>query len=151
MADDHNADHDRAAVVAVHTFWARIEARDWAGVRRLLADAATLTWHASNERFLDADAIVRVNAIYPEGWQVRVVDVAARYDGRVHSIVEVRHGDARHFANSLFRFDGARVTQIDEYWSSVDAPPPWRNARAIGAYERFVPPPDLSPAPKGLP
>lgn len=140
-------------IKAVHSLWSLFQARDWAGARRLLADAATLTWHASGERLLDADAIIRVNAVYPEGWSLRVIEVNALLDGRVHSVVEVTHPPGRFFANSLFGFDGDRIARVDEYWSSVEPPPAWRTAQAIGAYERFgvglmhEPEPEPAPAP----
>ncbi|CAN5854809.1 nuclear transport factor 2 family protein [soil metagenome] len=130
-------------ITAMHTsqveaLWTRFEARDWAGARRLFADDATLTWHTSGERMLDADAIIRVNAIYPEGWRIRIVEINPLQDGRVHSIVEVLHGAQRFLANSLFRFDDAgSIAEVDEYFATFEAPPAWRTAEAIGAYERF--------------
>ena len=133
----------------VATLWALFEARDWAGARRLFADDATLTWHASGERMLDADAIIRVNTVYPEGWSLRVLEVNALQDGRVHSVIEVRHPPSQFIANSLFRFEHGRIAQVDEYWSTVEAPPPWRTAQAIGAYERFEAVPSAAPASGG--
>jgi uncharacterized damage-inducible protein DinB len=127
--------HPRIAIVA--SLWARFEARDWAGARTLFAGDATLTWHASGERMLDADAIIRVNAIYPEGWSLRVLALNELVDERVHSIVEVNHPPGRFIANSLFGFEGGLIVRVDEYWSTVEAPPAWRTAAAIGAYERF--------------
>ncbi|MEP7098861.1 MAG: hypothetical protein ABI781_00035 [Burkholderiales bacterium] len=122
----------------VFALWTLFQARDWAGARRLFNDQATLTWHASGERLLDADAIIRVNAIYPEGWSICVIEVNALRDGRAHSIVEVRHGAIRFLANSLFRFDAnGLIASVDEYWATVEAPPAWRTADLIGAYERF--------------
>lgn len=129
---------------AVAALWSLFQARDWAAARRLFADTATLTWHTSGERMRDADAIIRVNAQYPEGWSLRVVEVNALQDGRVHSVVEVSHPPGRFFANSLFRFEGDRIAQVDEYWASVEPPPAWRTPNAIGAYERF----DAIPAPE---
>ena len=119
----------------VRTLWANVQARDWPALRAMYCDAATMHWPCSGERFLDADAIVRVNAIYPEGWSVRIVSVDALADGRVHSVVEVTHAAKRFFANSIFRFDGARVAAVEEYWAGVEPPPAWRNASAIGAYQ----------------
>jgi hypothetical protein len=124
-------------LATVRALWSSFEARDWSAARRLFADDATLTWHTSGERMLNADAIIRVNAIYPEGWNIRVIEVNALQDGRVHSIVEVKHPPDRFIANSLFRFEHGLISQIDEYWGTVEAPPDWRNAAAIGAYERL--------------
>ncbi len=126
-----------ARIEAVHSLWSLFEARNWEAARRLFADGASLNWHTSGERMLNADAIIRVNAAYPQGWRIRVVEVSALRDGRVHSVVEVSHPPARFFANSLFRFEQERIAQVDEYWSTFEAPPAWRTAQAIGAYERF--------------
>ena len=129
--------HRHDQVVAL---WARFEARDWAGARCLLADGATLVWHASGERLRDADSIIRVNAIYPQGWAIRIVEVNPLLDGRMHSIIDVTHGAHRFLANSLFRFDAqGLIDQIDEYFATFEVPPAWRTAEAIGAYERFDP------------
>ena len=123
----------------IEALWTRFEARDWAGARHLFADTATLTWHATGERFLDADAIIRVNAIYPEGWRIRIVEINPLLDGRIHSVVEVTHGAQRFLANSLFRFDAELIAEVHEYWAAAEVPPAWRTAEAIGAYERPAP------------
>lgn len=120
----------------VRVLWASFQARDWANARRCLHDDAQLHWVASGEQLLDGDAIIRVNQIYPEGWQLRVLEVTPMVDGRVHSAVQVTHGAQRFFANTLWRFRGARIAGADEYWATVEAPPAWRTAQAIGAYRR---------------
>ncbi len=124
-------------LAAVQSLWSSFEARDWATARRLFAGNATMTWHTSGERMLDADAIIRVNAVYPEGWNIRVIEVNALQDGRVHSVVEVSHPPAKFIANSVFCFEQEHIANVDEYWSTVEPPPAWRVAAVIGAYERF--------------
>lgn len=122
----------------VRTLWMHVQARDWAAMRALLADGCTMRWPASRERFLDADAIVRVQAIYPEGWSIEVGEVLATNDGRVVSTVTVMHGAQTFLARSIFGFDAAgRIATIDEVWANVEAPPAWRTAQAIGAYEHI--------------
>jgi len=132
---DTDAAHHAATVRAL---WASFQARDWAAARRFLADDATLFWRASGEHLLDADAIIRVQVIYPEGWTLHVVDVTPMADGRVHSLVEVRHGSTCFLAHTLWRFRGALVVHADETWATWEAPPAWRTAEAIGAYRRDV-------------
>jgi GNAT superfamily N-acetyltransferase len=132
--NERNAEHQCARV---RTLWANVQARDWAALRAQLADDCTMHWPCTRERFLDADAIVRVQAIYPEGWSIRVGEVFGTLDGRVVSSITVTHGEKTFFAHSVFRFDGTgRVVKIEEHWSSLEAPPPWRTREAIGAYER---------------
>lgn len=124
------------AVDTVQALWARFQARDWAGARQLLKDDAQLHWVTSGEHLEDADAIIRVQAIYPEGWTLQVHAVDALANGQVHSVVEVRQDGQRFFANSRFRFEGGLIAEITEYWGTWEAPPAWRTAEAIGAYRR---------------
>ena len=139
LATPAPADTDPAHHAAtVRALWASFQARDWAAARRFLADDATLFWRASGEQLLDADAIIRVQVIYPEGWTLHVVDVTPMADGRVHSLVEVRHGSTCFLAHTLWRFRGALVVHADETWATWEAPPAWRTAEAIGAYRRDV-------------
>lgn len=131
------ADTDPAHHAAtVRALWASFQARDWTAARGFLADDATLFWRASGEHLLDADAIIRVQVIYPEGWTLHVVDVTPMADGRVHSLVQVRHGSTCFLAHTLWRFRGARVVHADETWATWETPPAWRTAQAIGAYRR---------------
>jgi len=125
-----------APLQVVESLWARLQARDWAGARALLHDDATLHWVTSGEHFDDADAIIRVNAIYPEGWTIRVIAVDAMANGDMHSIVEVTHPPQRFFANSRFTLKAGRIRRISEHWATFESPPDWRNAQAIGAYRR---------------
>ena len=142
-AADQGARH---RAVTVQALWAHFQARDWAGARALLADDAQLYWRASGEHLLDADAIIRVNAIYPEGWALHIHEVTPLVDGRVHSLVEVRHGAQRFLAHTLWRFAGGLISHGDETWATAEPPPAWRTAEAIGAYRREAEPPRGVPA-----
>ncbi len=123
-------------VERVGALWQRLEARDWVGARALLHDTATLHWVSSGEHFDDADAVIRVQALYPQGGSLRVVEVNPFADGRVHSLVEVTHGAQRFFANSLFRLEAGLIIDTTRYRAPFEAPPAWRTAQAIGAYHR---------------
>ena len=128
-----DAEHHAALV---RTLWACFEARDWPAARRLFNDDAQAHWFASGEHLLDADAIIRVNAIYPEGWAIDVREVTCMADGRVHSMVVVTQDGQRYIAHSLWRFAGGRIAHVHETWATAEAPPAWRSAEAIGAYRR---------------
>lgn len=120
----------------VRRLWAAFEARDWPGARALFAPDARCTWWTSGERLLGAEAIVHVNAVYPEGWHIEPLAVERLADGRVLSLVRVDHGAASHYAHSWFAFDEAgRVASVDEYWAEVVAPPAWRDG--LPGRERF--------------
>lgn len=118
-----DAEHRCALVRAL---WAHVQARDWAAMRAAFADDVVTLWPVTGERFEGADAIVRINAEYPEGWRIEVKAVDALADGRVHSVVEVPHGEQRFFAHSRFTFAGTRIVQLCEHWATAEAPPAWR-------------------------
>lgn len=120
----------------VQAWWRLLEARDWVAARTLLHDDAHMHWVTSGEHFDDADAIVRVQQVYPEGWSIHPLAFDVLPGGRVHAIVEVRHAPMRFIANSRCRVENGRIRDITEYWSTVEAPPDWRNAGALGAYRR---------------
>jgi GNAT superfamily N-acetyltransferase len=118
-----DAEHRCALVRAL---WAHVQARDWAAMRAAYTDDAVMTWPVSAERFEGAELIVRVNAEYPEGWSIEVHAIDALADGRVHSIVEVPHGDDRYFALSRFTFVGTLIAAVQEHWANAESPPAWR-------------------------
>ena len=120
----------------VRCLWAHFQARDWPAARALLADDAQLHWVASGEWLLDADAIIRVQQIYPEGWRLTVLEATPMLDGRVHSVIRVDHGEQTFYAHTLWRFAGALIQGATETWATAEAPPDWRSAAAIGAYRR---------------
>lgn len=126
-------------VRTVHRWWAALQERDWTRARACLHPDAHARWWTSGERFEGADAIVAVNAAYPEGWTIHLLEVEHVEDGRVMSIARVDHPPQVFFANSFFRLDDGCITAMDEYWSTVEQPPAWRNEAALAGVSRFDP------------
>ncbi len=128
--DAPTADDAEHRCALVRALWAHVQARDWAAMRSAFADDVVTLWPVTGERFEGAGMIVRINAEYPEGWKIEVKSVDALLDsdgkGRVHSVVEVPHGEQRFFANSRFTFAGTKIAQLCEHWATSEAPPAWR-------------------------
>jgi ketosteroid isomerase-like protein len=122
----------------VRTLWQRFEQRDWSEARLLLAGDAVMTWVCTAERFTGGDAVIAVNAAYPEGWSIHVLDVATLGDGRILSLVRVEHPPQRFFATSLFRVAGGLIREIEEYWATAEPPPAWRSAGTLRGYEMLA-------------
>lgn len=116
------------SVRAVRALWAAFEARDWARARALLHDDMVAVWWTSGERFEGADAYVEVQARYPEGWTIRLLELGHLQDGRVFSLVRMDHPPASFFATALFRVDDERIAGVEEYWATAEVPPAWREA-----------------------
>jgi GNAT superfamily N-acetyltransferase len=127
------------SVQAVRKMWAAVQARDWAAMRCVLRDELVVLWWTSGERFEGADAFVAVQAAYPEGWAIRLVECERLEDGRVLSIVRVDHGATVHYATSIFKVDDGLIIGIDEYWATCETPPPWRTPQAFPGLAGFDP------------
>ncbi|MEW2445968.1 nuclear transport factor 2 family protein [Streptomyces parvulus] len=117
-------------MAVVQEFWARMQARDWAGLGALLADDLVVEWPVSGERIVGRADFVGVNAEYPEGWSIRVLRVVS--DGEtVVSEVEVPHETMGvHRVVSLWTVRDGRITVGREYWTEPgsDPSPRWREA-----------------------
>jgi hypothetical protein len=119
-----------AGMAAVRALWAAMQARDWAAARNLLHDGFVATWWTSGERFHGADAYVEVQRRFPEGWTIRLIEVAPLADGRVLSLARVDQAADRFFATGLWRVGDGRLAGVDEYWATFEPPPAWREALA---------------------
>ncbi|MBT9491823.1 MAG: nuclear transport factor 2 family protein [Paucibacter sp.] len=139
-----------AELALVRRFWALYQARNWSAAEALLHPQAVCKWWATSERFDGAAAIVHVNAVYPEGWTIHLLELNA-LDGsiglgsqvgtvrRVHSLVRVEQGSQAFYANSFFSLAQGLILAIDEYWADTQPAPAWRlngdlpGASALGA------------------
>lgn len=121
-----------SAVETVRAYWERMRERNWDGVRATLASDAVAVWPETNERFAGAEAIVRVNAEYPEGWDIRVLRLVESGD-TVVAEVEVPHEGVGVFRVAAFTevVDGL-IARSMEYWVQVGGaePPAWRSGVA---------------------
>jgi GNAT superfamily N-acetyltransferase len=123
----------------VRAMWQAFEARDWTAARALLKSDLQAVWWASGERFGGADGFIEANARYPEGWSIHVLEISRLEDGRVLSVVRVDHPPSAFFATSFFRVDDGVIIGIDEYWATVEPPPPWRGDAGIAGRSCFDP------------
>ncbi len=127
-----------AALDTVRRFWACYQARRWAEAQTLLKPQACCRWWATGEHFEGAAAVVHVNAVYPEGWTLNLLELRALAASQVHSLVRVDHGDAQFYANSFFKLSDGRIESIDEYWSDVQAAPAWRLDGALPGWSTLA-------------
>lgn len=127
------------SVRAVRSMWSAFQARNWAAARRLLRDDLQAVWWTSGERFDGADAFIAVQARYPEGWTLHLIEAERLEDGRVMSLVRVDHAPNHFFATSFFRVDDGLIIGIDEYWATMEPPPAWRAPDTLPGLSRFDP------------
>lgn len=121
----------------VAAWWSGLQARNWAGVRDLLDERAVAHWWSSGERFDGAEAIVNVNAVFPEGWSIHPLAMSMVDDGRVLAFLRVDHGEAHFLATSLAAVEDGRIVAFDESWATFEAPPAWRRDGRLAGCTRF--------------
>jgi ketosteroid isomerase-like protein len=104
------------AVEVVAELWSRIQARDWAGVRELLAADFVLEWPQELIQIRGPEKFVEFNRSYPEGWSIEVLRIVG--DGKTAvSEVRVPHPTVGpHYALSFFETDDGRIVRTREYW-----------------------------------
>jgi ketosteroid isomerase-like protein len=132
---------DPAAVV--RAYWERMQARDWAGLREVLAPDVVVEWTASDEQFVGPDAVVGVNREYPEGWTVRVRGLVADGD-TVASDVEVpMEGVGVFRVAAVAQVRAGLLASSTEYWIAVgdEQPPDWRARYSRPAHRAPLPHP----------
>jgi GNAT superfamily N-acetyltransferase len=125
------------SVRVVRRMWSNFQARNWAAARALLRDDLKAVWWTSGERFETAGAFIAVQAQYPEGWTIRLIECERLEDGRVMSLVRVDHDPQVFYATSFFRVDDGLIIGIDEYWATMEPPPAWRTPQAIPGLALF--------------
>ena len=100
----------------VEELWARIQARDWDGLRVLLADDFAVEWPDARVRIPGPDSFVDFNREYPEGWTIEVLSAVAE-GSTVVSEVRVPHGERGTFyVVSILEVEGELIRGGREYW-----------------------------------
>lgn len=114
-------------LTVVQSMWARIDARDWDGLRSVLHPDIVLEYPVTNELFRGADAVVAINAEYPEGWSVhpRTFFLAG---AAVVAEVDVPLGSTTFRSVGIWEVQDGAVVSAKEYWvqPGSEEPPAWR-------------------------
>lgn len=133
------SDPQAAEAALVRRFWSLYQARRWSEAQALLHPDAECYWWATAERFQGAAAIVHVNAVYPEGWSLCLLEVNPLGSGRVHTLLRVDHGEQAFYANSFFQITAGLIQRLDEYWSDLAAAPAWRQTGQLPGLTKLAP------------
>ncbi|MEU7063871.1 nuclear transport factor 2 family protein [Streptomyces sp. NPDC051578] len=113
----------------VARLWERIEARDWDGVAKLVAEDAVIEWPVSGERIVGRANFIAVLAEDDDVDEVPVEVLRVLADGDlVVTEVEVRQEHVVYRAVSLWTVRDGEIVGAREYWTSPgqDPAPRWR-------------------------
>lgn len=111
----------------VRAFFESMEARDWLGAEKLLSPSVHVEFTETGERF-DGPNFLAMNAAYPEGWSIEVVETISTQD-RVAAQVRVAHGDDVFWCSGFYTVtDGVIATGVEHWVTERSQPAPaWRH------------------------
>lgn len=117
----------------VREYWREVATQNEAGLRSYFAPHAVINWHNTKEQF-SVEEFICANCGYPGKWQGQVERIEVVSDDLVITATRVWavDGGSSHHAVSFFRFAGAKIVQLDEYWGEDGPPPQWRLEKQIG-------------------
>ncbi|MFE9633293.1 nuclear transport factor 2 family protein [Streptomyces sp. NPDC006463] len=113
----------------VAQLWERIEARDWDGVAKLIAEDAVIEWPVSGERIVGRANFVAVNSDDGDADERSVELLRILADGDlVVTEVEIPQDHVVYRAVSLWTVRDGEIVGAREYWTSPgqDPAPRWR-------------------------
>ncbi len=110
----------------VRAFFERMQARDWEAAERLLSPTARIEFTETGERFEGAD-FVAMNAAYPEGWSIEVVETLTEGE-RVAAQVRVVQGATVFWCAGFYSVAEGAITSGVEHWVTERSQPSpaWR-------------------------
>ncbi|WP_405710846.1 nuclear transport factor 2 family protein [Streptomyces xanthophaeus] len=113
----------------VAQLWERIEARDWDGVAKLIAEDAVIEWPVSGERIVGRANFIAVNSDdgFADERSVELLRILADGD-LVVTEIEMPQDHVVYRAVSLWMVRDGEVVAAREYWTSPgqDPAPRWR-------------------------
>lgn len=108
----------------VRLFWERANARDWAGMGRLLAPGLRYEVPQTREFIAGLDGFVDFFATWPQPWAVTLEQLVAADGGDVALQMRFEDGGPAQTALGFYRVDDGQITAIREFWPEPYEPPP---------------------------
>lgn len=115
----------------VRALFERMQARDWAGAREVMAVDAVITYSATGEVF-SGTSFMAMNEAYPEGWTIEVVDIVATGD-RVAAQVRVPNGGQIDWVSGFYTVADGMIVDGSEHWvtDGREPAPDWRRPYTV--------------------
>jgi len=120
------------AALVVRSVWEGMEARDWEGVRRLLAEDIVVTWPQTRERIRGAETFVVLNREYPGDWHITVEEVLAEGNRAAARVTIVNGKDVFH-TSGFYRVEEGRIVEATETFADPGEPP-YDRSRLVERY-----------------
>ncbi len=116
----------------IYSYWSAVLRQDEEAIREYLLPDMKVRWMNTNEEF-NAEEFIKVNCIYPGDWNGSVLQVVEKEN----LIITVTHVfsvsiDQSFNVVSFIIIKDDKISQLDEYWSSIEEIPLWRQELNIG-------------------
>jgi len=110
----------------VEMFWNYFDKQNWDNAAKLLHDDFTAYWITTNEKFSKTNFLL-VNRNYPCKWNTKLKKYDEIKNGGV-SIVHVYSEESKYefYVTTYYEFENELIKRIEEYWSTVEDAPEWR-------------------------
>ena len=110
------------------TFWRSIDARDWDGAGRLLAEDAEIYWPHTGETIRGRGNYIGLNREYPEGWRIELIRVLSGEDCAAVEARVPHESLGVSFVAAFYRISAGMISAGTEYWvdEASQRPPAWR-------------------------
>lgn len=112
----------------VRAYRGLVDAREWTGLRAILADDVVMEWPAFNERIVGVENVIAANRAAPENWLAQVNWVISSGDQVASSVEVVLGTGTRYVLGTLWTVRRRRIQHATEHWCpyGVSAAPAWR-------------------------
>jgi ketosteroid isomerase-like protein len=101
----------------VSEFWRRLEARDWDGVKQLLAEDLVVEWPNAHVRVRGRTNFLELNRNYPEGWSIEVLRIIAEGDTVVSEVRAPHPTVGPYYLLAIYDVEQSRIVRGREYWT----------------------------------
>ncbi len=116
----------------VTSFWYHVAAQNEAALRICFTPDAYIRWNNTNEQFT-VDEYIVANCEYPGEWRGEVERTELIGDLAITvTRVWLSDNSASFHVTSFFKFQGAKIAALNEYWGDDGAAPQWRLDKHIG-------------------
>jgi ketosteroid isomerase-like protein len=118
-------------VETVKKFWKLFAEVKCEQANNLMAKDAKIIWPCTGEIFEEKDKFIKANSEYPGRHKITVEKIISSGDAvvtvvKVSPVFEPGAVQRYFYATSFFGFRDGLISDITEYWSSVEDPPAWR-------------------------
>ncbi len=109
-------------------FWNLFDEKKYEATQKLLHKNFTATWATSNEKFLSAEKMIKVNSDYPGDWSTKLQKIELISENKAVSVVHIFEKNPKEgfFVTTFYEFKDNLIFEMTEYYAEITERPDWR-------------------------